>query len=250
MLEKGLSKFWEKVSIKELDNGDLAIQLDEKTIKTPAGNQLIIPKNKKILAHMIVQEWTVLPSLKIKNFSLPLTSLSSRAIDTRGNREVQEQIIKDLMPYLDTDTMVVFSPSDEWDGRLRVAQEEMYRPILAEVEQFWGVRLTWMDSDSGVIGNRQTPETKQKVVDWLLGLDEWQLTAVERTTLSAKSIIAATNLIRRQMNISQLAEAVGLETQFQTERWGEVEDTHDVDYADIRRHLGSSLILSYIHKTD
>jgi ATP synthase F1 complex assembly factor 2 len=34
-----------------------------------------------------------------------------------------------------------------------------------------------------------------------------------------------------------------LEVLHQTEQWGEVEDTHDVDNADIRRQLGTVVLL-------
>lgn len=43
--------------------------------------------------------------------------------------------------------------------------------------------------------------------------------------------------------VDGIAYLASLEVRFQTQMWGEVEDTHDVDYADIRRQLGSAVTL-------
>jgi ATP synthase F1 complex assembly factor 2 len=39
------------------------------------------------------------------------------------------------------------------------------------------------------------------------------------------------------------AQAASLEVLHQTEQWGEVEDTHDVEKEDLRRQLGSVILL-------
>lgn len=151
-LEKTLERFWEKVTIGRRSNNDdkdqdnFVILLDDKPIKTPGGNQLVIPNSKPTLAHLIVHEWTILPSLKIKPHLVPLTSLSSRAIDLTYRTENSNQLIDSsildnitdaLLPYLDTDTLLVFSPHQDCEGKLREAQESEYRPLVSFAEEFW-----------------------------------------------------------------------------------------------------------------
>ena len=46
-----------------------------------------------------------------------------------------------------------------------------------------------------------------------------------------------------RFGIEHATEAASLEVMHQTEQWGEVEDTHDVDGADIRRQLGTVVLL-------
>lgn len=243
---KGLKRFWEELAVKELDNGNITVTLGGKSLRTMGQHDLILPASKKPLAHMVQHEWMVLPSLKIKNHSVPLTSLVSRAIDIAQSPEVRNAAIKDIMPYIDTDALLIFEPSDSYQGRLRKAQETDFRPVIAEADKFWGITLNSMDSDKGLLGNRQTPEDKEKVRQWAYDLNPWQLAALERATLTSKSFICGAFLITGKLTPTQVAELVGLETKFQVERWGEVEDTHDVDFCDIRRHLASCALVARV----
>jgi len=46
-----------------------------------------------------------------------------------------------------------------------------------------------------------------------------------------------------RFGIEEATEASTVEVKWQTGMWGEVEDTHDVDNEDIRRQLGSTILL-------
>lgn len=250
-LEKTAERFWEKVSVGTVPEG-LVVQLDGKAIKTPGGRPLVIPAEKKALAHLIAHEWRILPSLKIKPHSLQLTSLAARAVDlsaefSEGNADlIKADIVDALLPYLDTDTLLVFAPLKDCEGTLRPAQEELYRSIIKNAETFWGhgVILSWLDTEICIAGNTQSSETKQVVGDWIKSLDTWQLVALERATMTAKSLISGMNIATRQMSVEDVAVACTLETIHQTQVWGEVEDTHDVDFHDMRRSLGSAYLLA------
>lgn len=266
-LEKTLERFWEKVTTKvqpeEPYKGSFTVCLDDKSIKTPNGHPLIVPASKPVLANLIAHEWTVLPSLKIKPHLVPLTSLASRAIDlTHGNSldpnaeinaETLDNIIEALMPYLDTDTMLVFSPTTDCEGKLRPAQEAEYRPIITYAEEFWApynddkksFKLNWLDTEvSGFTGNKQGVEARKAVSNWIKSLDSWKLVALERATMSAKSLIIGMMLITNKMTVTEAVRAATLESVYQTELWGEVEDSHDVDFHDLKRTLGSAYVLA------
>ncbi|KAK9466412.1 hypothetical protein V1512DRAFT_271395 [Lipomyces arxii] len=240
-------RFWEDANVKTTDDGHL-INLDTRPIRTASGNHLVVPKSKTVLAHLIVQEWATLPSLAIKPHSLPLTSLAARAIDMRkdANPDRTRQVIVDsLLPYIDTDTMLIFAPSHEYDGALRKAQEDTYRPIIAwaEAEIFGADKLSYSDGDKGLTGNPQTEEIKQKAAAWAHSLDDWKLAAFERAVLGSKSFLGGIKLVSKDMTTAELADAVTLEVIYQMRRWGEVEDSHDVDWADLRRQLASAAVL-------
>lgn len=241
---KGLKRFWEQLALKDLENGDITITLAGKSLRTMGQHDLVLPKGKRPLAHLVKHEWEVLPNLKLKTHSVPLTSLCSRAIDIANSPEVQTAAINDIMPYIDTDALLIFEPSDTYSGRLRAAQEAAFRPVISDAEKFWGITLKSMDSDHGLLGNRQEPDHKEAVRQWAYTLNPWQLASLERATLTSKSFICAAFLISGKLTATQVVELVGLETKFQTERWGEVEDTHDVDFCDIRRHLASVALVS------
>lgn len=46
-----------------------------------------------------------------------------------------------------------------------------------------------------------------------------------------------------KFGIEEAAKAASLEVAWQTGMWGEVEDTHDVEKEDLRRQLGSVILL-------
>lgn len=48
---------------------------------------------------------------------------------------------------------------------------------------------------------------------------------------------------RERFGIEQAAEACSLEVKWQTRKWGEVEDTHDVEKEDLRRQFGSVIVV-------
>ena len=46
-----------------------------------------------------------------------------------------------------------------------------------------------------------------------------------------------------RLGVEVAARACSLEVSWQTGLWGEVEDTHDVDKEDLRRQLGSAVLV-------
>ena len=96
----------------------------------------------------------------------------------------------------------------------------------------------------------------------MAGLPAWELVGLERAVLAGKSLCVAARLIcewseylrlgggsegegggRGRFGIEEAAEACSLEVRWQTGRWGEVEDTHDVEREDLRRQFGSAVLL-------
>ena len=84
---------------------------------------------------------------------------------------------------------------------------------------------------------------------------------MERVTFTTKSFIIALALVHGRIDADKAALASQVEVASQIERWGEVEDctyahcfrasyetelrhqAHDVDYHDVRRHIGSAACL-------
>lgn len=295
-LEKTLTKFWNKAVAKfNEETGQYDVCLDDKPLKTPLGNRLSVPAEKKQLAHLIGHEWDTLVDMKIKPNTLPLTSMVSRATDlsiVHGAEKVDKNLVTkigdlqdikyDMMRYLDTDTCLIFTTLEEYEGSLRQRQEELYRPLIAEYEDYfteharrnnllpspnYKVKLEYLDCDTdGLRGNRQSLTTHNIVLLWLDQLPIYDLVALEKAILSSKSFLCGASILRSnvadkkrqvelyQLNkereadyykksIEELVEMCNLETIFQTQEWGEVEDTHDVDNADWLRNLSSCALV-------
>lgn len=96
----------------------------------------------------------------------------------------------------------------------------------------------------------------------MTGLPAWELAGLERAALAGKSLCVAARLVvewsevfnitdqraesenpEKRFGIEEAAEACSLEVRWQTGRWGEVEDSHDVEKEDLRRQFGSVILV-------
>lgn len=270
---KTLQKFWNDVSVKECDT-HLTVMLDNKPLRTPLGNALSVSKDRKLLALLLQNEWSSMSSLAIKPHSLPITSIVSRCIDLEytakpgsdpelvakigGDRSV---ISESLLRYLDTDTLMCLSPRAEYEGTLRAAQDELYLPVISQVEKFLSrfaqdpVKLQILDADvHGLKGNLQDKNTKEAALAYLNSLSMWDFAVFEKAVLTTKSFLCGLLLLHNKsqnpssdmkVTMEKIAQFATLETIYQVERWGEVEDTHDVDKRDVRRNINAVSIVAF-----
>ncbi|KAF8580674.1 ATP12-domain-containing protein [Ramaria rubella] len=228
-------RFWKNVGIEDRSDS-IVVTLDKRPLKTPAGTTLIIPKSKRLLATLIAHEWENQETL-IRPFALPMTSLASRAIDGFKNEETRTEVKGALLKYLDTDAICFF---EDYPPALVDLQQWHWPPILNWARREFQADIRTFDS---LLSNSQPLETKEIFWDVLNSLDAWQLAATERAVYASKSLIIALALTRGRLSIEEAAAASQVEVASQIQKWGEVEDTHDVDYHDIRRQLASAACL-------
>ncbi|KAF9452263.1 ATP12-domain-containing protein [Macrolepiota fuliginosa MF-IS2] len=233
--EATMKRFWKDVGVDK--RGDtLAVTLDKRTLKTPSGKPLLVPASKPLLATLIAAEWDHQKSL-IKPHALPVTSLTSRAIDALADEPTCAKVREALLNYLDTDTICFYENTTPQIERLQAVH---WDPLFGWFENTFGVKLNKHES---ILFSKQPQETRQKLGDFIKGFDQWQMAAMERATYTTKSFVIALALVLKHLTPEQAALAASVEVNSQIERWGEVEDTHDVDYHDIRRHLSSAASL-------
>ncbi|KAL7270407.1 ATP synthase mitochondrial F1 complex assembly factor 2 [Rhizina undulata] len=273
----GKRRFWKEVSVVEKD-GFYNIMLDTRAIRTPTKKPLAIPLSKPLLASAIALEWSLVKTSAdaLKGHRIPLTQLCSRAADlndseldpnspspTGGN--TREEIVNNLIKYLDTDTLICWAPTtppefrEEGRRTLRELQIEESLPIISWLTaNLWpGVSINPIDGDHGLIPVSPQPGgTREIIKSWIANLDAWDLVGLERAVFASKSMLIAARLIgewsenltvRRndgqRFGVEDAAEAASVEVRFQTDMWGEVEDTHDVEKEDLRRQLGAGVLL-------
>ncbi|KAI9456447.1 ATP12-domain-containing protein [Russula earlei] len=229
------TRFWKTVDLRE--RGDaLTIMLDSRSLKTPLGKPLFLPRSKRLAATLIVAEWKNQRNV-LKSHALPMTSLVARAIDTMHEATTREDVHNALLKYLDTDTICFHQDHPESLVRL---QDDLWNPLLTWARDTFDVELLTFDS---VLFHAQPDATKRKFYKVLQKFDAWQMAAMERVTLTTKSFIIALALVHGRITAEQAALASQVEVTSQIERWGEVEDSHDVDHHDVRRHIGSAACL-------
>lgn len=115
-------------------------------------------------------------------------------------------------------------------------QQERWDPILNWVRDRFSVEIKTFD---GILGATQSTDTLSALGARLALMDGWTLAAFERAVMTTKSFMIALMLVDGHLSVEQASKAAEVEVASQIERWGEVEDTHDVDFQDVRRQLGS-----------
>ncbi|KAK4187260.1 putative mitochondrial protein atp12 precursor [Podospora australis] len=213
---------------------------------------------------------------------IPLTSLVCRALDiaaddaknsssaTTEAAPIRQSIVTTVMRYMDTDSLLCWAPEvDQSDPNavagslndegysLRDMQEEAFRRVVAPLTaNLWpGISIVPVLDGHSILPRSQEPGTREVVQGWVLGLSSWELAGLERATLAGKSLLAAARLVAEWSEEQQeerggnafssevAARAVSTEVDWQISRWGEVEDTHDVDRVDLRRQLGAAVLV-------
>lgn len=257
--------------------GAYQVLLDKRPVRSPTKDVLSIPSTKPHLAHAIALEWDVMTSAQqaLKSHLIPLTSLTARAVDIaheddQGDTTTRDQIVGTTMRYLDTDTLLCWVPeknaytveeeagTGEKAKSLRDTQMDVAKDIVSFLtSKVWpGAEIQPLDTDS-IVPPSQPEATKDIVRNWIFNLPAHDLAAFERGVLSSKSLLVAVRLVvewsenfrhlqrpgQKNFGIEEAAEASSLEVKWQTDMWGEVEDTHDVDKEDLRRQLGSVVVM-------
>ncbi|PWN53811.1 ATP12-domain-containing protein [Violaceomyces palustris] len=244
--ERTLKRFWKKVSVK-FNPPSAEVQphytvlLDNRPLKTPGGSILRVPHDRPLLASLISHEWN--EAKVLKPHTLPFTSLTARAIDGLTLEEDRKKVCSDLLKYFQTDTICFHE--DHPPALVRL-QKERWDPLLDWIRNEFKVQVkTFQD----LLGNNQTLETLEVFSKHLSNLHPIDLAAFERGVLTTKSFMIPVALLSGHLTVEQAAQAAEVEVASQIERWGEVEDSHDVDHADLRRQLGSVSCASKVGKS-
>ncbi|KAI1150968.1 hypothetical protein F4825DRAFT_380241 [Nemania diffusa] len=176
-----------------------------------------------------------------------------------------------LLRYLDTDSLLCWAPPprhghDAPDGgghTLRELQKRAAEPVVAYLStHIWpGIEIVPVLDGESIMPRSQKPETRQIIEGWLMGLSAWELAGLERAVLAGKGLLGAARLVaewsegfvgvrklsgvgeKRTFGVEDAAKLASIEVDWQIGNWGEVEDTHDVEKEDLRRQLGSVVLL-------
>jgi chaperone required for assembly of F1-ATPase len=264
-------RFWTDVNVKESEHG-LQVFLDNRPVRNPNKDILTIPFSKPQLATAVALEWDLVSAQQaLKHHYIPMTSLAARAIDienadAKNDDRIRKSIIRLCMRYLSTDTLLCWAPAHvlndvKQNGKtLRELQEEVASGIIAYLTaNVWpGVQIKPILEPDSIMPVDQPEMTKEVIRGWVSGLPAYELAGFERAVLASKSVMIATRLLhewaeglseqrqpgaKKTFGIEEAAEAASLEVRWQTKAWGEVEDTHDVEKEDMKRQLGSVILL-------
>lgn len=285
-------RFWKDVHVQESSDG-YQVLLDTRPVRNPAKDVLTVPGSKRHLAEAIALEWDLLASAQqaLKQHLIPLTSLTTRAIDIvredeSGQQRIRQEIVRTAMRYLDTDTLLCWVPEKDIHNKhiitsgpgeanapketLRAMQMRTAHEIIDFLSRtVWpGIEIKPVLDENSIMPTPQSQTTLDTIRSWISSLPAYELAGLERAILASKSLLVAVRLVVEwgeaftdlqervihgeqqqqteggsRFGVEEAARASSLEVSYQTGMWGEVEDTHDVEREDLRRQLGSVILL-------
>ncbi len=191
------------------DAGGVAVLLDERILKTPAGRDLVVPT--PALADAIAAEWNALGE-RIDPVRLPLTALANTAIDVAGPRRAE--ILATLRGFAETDMLCYRAESPD---ELVRRQRELWDPPLAALAECSGARLL---VHAGLLPRPQPPEALERIAATLETLDDWRLAVVQAVAGATHSLALALVHAFGAIARDDLVAAAHLDETFQNERWG------------------------------
>ena len=218
-------RFYKTVSLAE-ESGGLAVTLDGRVVKTPAGTAALLPSHR--LADAVAGELDA-QGEEIDAGSMPVFSLAVTVIDRVTPQ--RGAILDELTAYGGNDLICY---QDGEDAELAARQAEG-----------WGPWLDWARADLGAplqVARGIMPVMQpQASLDALSAAaathDDWELGMLYRATTLGGSLVLGLAMLGGRMDADGLFEAAFLDELWQAEKWGsdwEAEDRRAL----IRGELG------------
>ncbi len=202
------TRFYNSVSLAE-EAGGLAVRLDGREVKTPAGTPAILPS--RALADAVAGEWDA-QGEEIDAGSMPVFSLAVTVIDRVTPQRAA--ILDELTAYGGND-LICYQDSE--DAELAARQAEG-----------WGPWLDWARSDLGaplqvarsIMPMMQPQASLDALAAAAAAHDNWELGMLYRATTLGGSLVLGLAMLRGRMDSEGLFTTAFLDELWQAEKWG------------------------------
>lgn len=201
-------RFYTTVTVGAETDGQYAILLDGRPIRTPAGGLLACPN--AALAEAVAAEWQAQEEF-VHPARMPLTRLANTVIDgvAKAGAEVGEEIAR----YLASDLLFYRAEGPE---RLVARQAAHWDPVLAWAAETHGARFLL---SQGVVYVRQTDEAIA-AMRAQIPRDPWRLAAVNVATTLTGSALIALALAAGRLTVDEAWAAGQVDEDWNFDTWG------------------------------
>jgi len=229
---KDSKRFYKEVDVIQTNAG-YQVTLDNKfNVRTPLRQLLVLPT--QTLANAVAVEW----DSQRKNiiFALmPLTSLCFKATDKPIE---SEGLVEHMLEFLRTDTVCYRAGPEE--EQLQSLENNRWNPLTDWFSEHYHVHLA-LTRDITL-----TPQPEQTVSTLrahLLNQHPWALPAFHHSTTSLKSLVIAMAMLDGGLSAEEAIACSCLESDYQIDRWGEVEWQHTLDKARLSADVAAAVLL-------
>jgi len=208
MTARRMKKFYREVSVLPVDGG-FAIQLDGKTVKTPARKNLVVPS--EALAVKIAGEWDAQTDEIIPE-RMPFTKCAFTAIDRVA--DLREAVVDQIASYANSDVLCYRATYPE---DLVKRQEAEWSPIIAWAKDELGAEL---QTAEGLAHVAQDFETLEALTSTFSDADAFELTGLHMLASNAGSLVLVLAVWDEHLSPDAAFNAANLEELYQAEKWG------------------------------
>ncbi|WP_187334445.1 ATP12 family chaperone protein [Novosphingopyxis iocasae] len=201
-------RFYKDVAV-EVRGGGRTILLDGRPVNTPARKALLLPTDA--LAEAVAEEWRAQGEV-IDPAAMPLTGLANAAIDRIAPGRADFE--RELSGYGDTDLLYYRAADPE---ELVQHQAARWDPVLAWARQRFDIDFHLA---SGVMHQRQPPQTLERLAAALAARDDWALASLARTIPISGSLVLMLAVDEGAITPDEAWQASVLDELWQEQLWG------------------------------
>lgn len=235
MSEWQKKRFWKAAKVHEVSGG-WAVRLDERSLKTPAKADLILPT--RALAEAVAKEWDAQTD-GIDPNTMPFTRTANSAVDKVEPQK--PQITEMLAEYGASDLLCYRAAHPE---ALQVRQAESWDSLLAWAADTFDAPLT---PTCGVMHQAQPPESLQNLKAEIEALDSFRLAAFHDLVVLSGSLIIALAVLYEKDDVEKLWLAAQIDESWQEETWGHDEEAAEALQIKYKAFSDAALFLRLAH---
>lgn len=219
-----MKRVYKQVSTRPAEGG-WGVALDNRAMRTPGRNDLIVPS--ETLAAAIAAEWDAQRE-EVRPLTMSLTRLAATAIDRTASQ--RDQVVAETANYAGTDLVCYRA---DHPPELAARQQSVWQPLLDWANWRYDAALA---VTSGVIPTGQSAASLRAFAAAVAAHDNFRLTALHTLTAACGSLVIALALLEGRVDAPTAFTASQLDETFQIEAWGE-----DAEAAARRRALAADI---------
>lgn len=204
-----MNRFYKDASARAAEGG-WEVLLDERPVRTPLRNALVVPTGP--LAQAIVAEWNA-QGEKVDPRAMPLTGIANAAVDRVAPERTA--FVRALAVYGESDLLCYRAEQPEL---LAARQDVIWDPILAWARRRFGVDFEIV---CGVIHRPQQEQTVARLRDAVAALDPFGLAGLSQLVTISGSLVISLALAEGAIALDAAWAAATLDETWQAEQWGE-----------------------------
>ncbi|MBC6407030.1 MAG: ATPase [Rhodobacteraceae bacterium] len=208
MIAKPARRFWHQTEVKSTEAG-VAIMLDARPARTPAGADLVVPN--PAMATAIAAEWHA-QGPTIDPETMPFTRMANTALDRLPKQFAR--VADALAAYGETDLLChrARTPQD-----LAAQQAAQWDPLLQWAAQALGARL---QPTTGIMAAPQPPQALATLREQVHALTPFQLAAFHDLVALSGSLILGFAAVHQRHPAAALWRLSRLDEDWQQQHWG------------------------------